>query len=126
MKVRVLGSIEDLTIEEWGDAGYKSLPDKVSSCSGQVIIIKDSLSNTSMVVNWKGRKLRRIVNRSTATEVLSVSETISEVIFVKAILKKMSWEDYAQVPIKIFTDSKNVSKDLSNAGIMDDPRFRSI
>ena len=62
MKVPVLGSIEDLTIEEWGYAGYKSLPDKMSSCSGQVIIIKDSLSNTSMVVNWKRRKLRRIVN----------------------------------------------------------------
>ena len=67
----------------WGNAGYKSLADKLSSCGGQINIVEYSLSNTLMVVNRKGRRFRRIVNSSTAAEALSLSETIVEAKFVR-------------------------------------------
>ena len=41
MKFLNLGPVEKWTIEGHGDAGYISLPDKVSSCGGQVIVISN-------------------------------------------------------------------------------------
>lgn len=124
MKFSILGRIEDWKIEGHGDAGYKSLPDKVSSCGGQVIVVRDTQSNASCVLNWRGRKLRRIVNSSTAAEALSLVETISEAIFVKAMLKEMLGNECDQIPIEVFTDSKNVEKALSSTGMVEDPRLR--
>ena len=35
-----LGSPDDWSIEGYGNAGFKSLPDKISSCEGRVVLIK--------------------------------------------------------------------------------------
>ena len=35
-----LGDIEDWKWDVYGDAGYKNLPDKMSSCGGRVIMFR--------------------------------------------------------------------------------------
>ena len=84
MKITALGKIDDLKIEGWGDAGYKSLPDKVSNCGGQVIMSKDMRKDVSVVISWGRRKLKRIGNSLIVTEVLSLSDTMGEDIFMRA------------------------------------------
>ena len=41
MKLVDLGPVEGWTVQGFGDGGYKSLPDKTSSCGGQVIIVSN-------------------------------------------------------------------------------------
>ena len=57
-------------MEVYGDAGFRSLPDKISSCGGQAVILRDSTTNHACVLNRKGRKLCR-VNSSTAAKTLA-------------------------------------------------------
>ena len=59
-----------------------------------------------------------------AEEALSLSETMSEAIFIKALLKEMSGEEDGRIPIEIITDSKNLDKSLVGMGLVKDPRLR--
>ena len=49
-----MGDMSSWVIEVFGDAGYHSLPDKVSSCGGQVVMVRDTLSNNACVLSWRG------------------------------------------------------------------------
>ena len=55
-------------MEVYADAGFKSLPDGVSSSGGQVVLMRNSNTNATCVLNWEARKLRRIVTSSTTAE----------------------------------------------------------
>ena len=81
-----LGSPEDWSIEGYGDAGYKSLPDKVSSCGGHVILLCNKIRGVSCVVNWRSRKLKRVVSSSTAAESLAINDCLDELFYVKFVL----------------------------------------
>ena len=89
MKFPNLGHVEDWTLEGHGDAGYKSLPDKISSCGGQVVMICNKKKELKCVVSWRCRKLRRIVSSSTAAEALSSNDTLDELVYVKHVLKEL-------------------------------------
>ena len=41
MRFMNIGPVEDWTLVGHGDAGYRSLPDKVCSCGGQVISLRN-------------------------------------------------------------------------------------
>ena len=62
MKFPNLGKVSDWTLQGYGDAGFKSLPDKVSSCGGQVVTIANKKKGVRCVVSWRSRKLRRVVS----------------------------------------------------------------
>ena len=68
-----LGSIENWTIEGYGDAGFKSLPDKTSSCGGSVVMITNKVEGKSSILNWRSNKIKRVVSSSTAAEALAAA-----------------------------------------------------
>ena len=55
MKFPDLGCIEDWSIEGHGDAGFKSLPDKLSSCGGRVVLVRSVKTGAACVVSWRVR-----------------------------------------------------------------------
>ena len=61
MKFVDLGPVTQRTLQGFGDAGFKSLPDKTSSCGGQVIHISNIERGLSCVVDWKAKKLKQLV-----------------------------------------------------------------
>ena len=63
-----MGPVNEWTLQAYGDGAHKSLPDKISSCGGQVIIVSNKVRNLQCVVSWRSRKLRRVVSSSTAAE----------------------------------------------------------
>jgi hypothetical protein len=125
VKFSALGDMSDWVIEAFADAGYRSLPDGVSSCGGQVVIIRDSKSNCACVLSWRGRKLRRIVTSSTAAETLALNDVVSEIVFLLAVLSEILGDGVAKIPINVYTDSDNVKKAVHSTAMVDDPRLRT-
>ena len=125
MKFPNLGDITDWTLQGYGDAGYKSLPDDISSCGGQVVLIVNKKRDLKCVVCWRSRKLRRVVSSSTAAEALAANDVLDEVIYIKEILKELVGNDAANIPIEIFTDSRNLHKSVLSTTLADNARLRT-
>ena len=119
-----LGDIKEWTISGYGDAGFRSLPDKTSSCGGQVIVIKNRETGAACVVSWRSRKLKRIVNSSTGAEALAINDTVSELVYIKAVLTEMLGGEMVAVPLEVFTDSKNLLQASKTTSLVEDPRLR--
>ena len=124
MKFPALGNISNWIMEVYADAGFRSLPDGVSSCGGQVVVMRDASSNNACVLSWRGRKLKRIVTSSTAAETLALNDLISEVVFVKSVLSEILGPDVMQIPINTYTDAKNVKRSVYSTSLVEDPRLR--
>ena len=75
-------------------------------------------------MSWRGRKLKRIVTSSTAAETLALNDVISEVVFIKAVLGEILGE-VIEMPVHVYTDSKNVKKAVYSTSLVDDPRLRT-
>ena len=125
MKFPNLGSISEWTLQGYGDAGYKSLPDQVSSCGGQVVLITNKKKGLKCIVSWRCRKLRRVVSSSTAAEALSLNDTLDELVFVKEVLKELLGECAAGIPVELFTDSRNLYRSMMSTSLVDNPRLRT-
>ena len=123
IKFPVLGDTSKWVIDAYADAGFKSLPDHVSSCGGQVVFIRDIESNKTCTISWKGRKLRRVVTSSTAAETLALNEVLSEITFIKALLSELIGSVANDIPVNLYTDSKNVSNSVDSTSMVDDPRL---
>ena len=111
MIIQDLGDIKDWTVEGYGDAGFRSLPGKVNSCGGKVVILRNSKSNKASVLSWRSKKLKRVVSSSTAAETLAMVETISDMIYTKAILEEIiKSECEIKIPmyVYVYTDSRNL------------------
>ena len=52
MKFVDLGSVDDWVLEGYGDAGFKSLPDKLSSCCGYVILLTNKKTEMSSILDY--------------------------------------------------------------------------
>ena len=120
-----LGPIEKWTIQAYGDGAFKSMPDKVSSCGEQVILIVNKEKHMGCVVNWRSRKLRRVVSSSTAAEVLAVNDALDEAVYLKAVLSELFGCLASVIPIELFTDSRNLYRSVMSTSLVDNPRLRS-
>ena len=125
MKFPNLGSLTDWTLQGYGDAGYKSLPDQISSCGGQVVMITNKKKGLKCIVSWRCQKLRRVVSSSTTAEALSVNDTLDELVYVKEVLKELLGESAANIPIELFTDSRNLYQSVMSTSLVDNPRLRT-
>ena len=124
IKFPALGDISKWVVEAYGDAGFRTLPDNVSSCGGQVVLIHDIESNKVCTISWKGRKLKRVVTSSTAGETLAIKDVVSEVIFLKALLSELCGPAVNDIPVNLYTDSRNLVNAVNSTSMVDDPRLR--
>ena len=66
-----------------------------------------------------------MVSSSTAAETLAMVETISDMMYTKAILEEiMKSEREIKIPLYVYTDSKNLWKCLHSTALVEDPRLR--
>ena len=125
MKFVDLGPVEEWTIQGFGDAGFKSLPDKTSSCGGQVILVSNVQQGTACVLDWKSKKLKRVVTSSTAAETLAANDTLDEMVYVKSVLIELFKNRAAAIPLELVTDSKNLHKSVMTSTLVENPRLRT-
>lgn len=115
-----LGPLTELTLVGYGDAGIRSMPDKLSSVGGQVILLADTSRGLACVLNWRSKKLVRKVVSSLAGEALAMVATIGEMVYNRAILKQVYGEVINNIPVVIFTDSKNLSEAVHSTSLVED------
>ena len=115
-----LGSLSNLTFVGYGDAGIKSMPDKLSSVGGQVILLADTSRELACVLNWRSKKLVRKVVSSLAGEALAMVATIGEMVYNKAIFKQIFGEVIVDIPVVMFTDSRNLYEAVHSTALVED------
>ena len=124
MKFVDLGHTDDWILEGYGDAGFKSLPDKLSSCCGYVLLVTNKETGFSSILSWKSTKIRRVVGSSTAAEALASNETLDALVYIRSVLQELLSEQLRNIPIQLSTDSKNLFKSVSTSALVENPRLR--
>ncbi len=115
-----LGALNKLTFVGYGDAGIRSMPDKLSSVGGQVILLVDCSKRLACLLNWRSKKLVRKVVSSLAGEALAVVAAIGEMVYNKAILKQVYGGVIDEIPVVMFTDSRNLYKSVHSTSLVED------
>ena len=65
-------NLQDWLLVGFGDAGVKSMPDKITSVGGHVKLLCDVRTNRCCVLGWRSRKIKRKVVSSLAGETLAM------------------------------------------------------
>ena len=52
-------------------------------------MVRNKVTKAACVVSWKSQKLKRIVSSSTGAEDLAINDAVSEIVYIKAVLKEM-------------------------------------
>ena len=125
MKFVQLGPMKDWTLYGFGDAGFKSLPDKTSSCGGQVILLCNKERGLACVLDWKTKKLKRVVSSSTAAEALAANDTLDMLVYLHSVLSELFGEVGKNIPLELATDSKNLHDDVLSSTLVENPRLRT-
>ena len=125
MKFVNLGPIIEWSLEAYGDAGFKSLPDKLSSCSGYVLLLRNTKNGVSSILNWKSIKIKRVVGSSTAAEALATNDALDGLVYIKYVLKELLGGVIDNVPLDMFTDSKNLHNAVHTLTLVENPRLRT-
>ena len=116
-----LGPVHEWTLVGYGDAGVRSMPDKIGSVGGKVILLVNPKKESACVLNWRSKKLNRVIISSLAGEALACTATIGEMVYVKAIFHQIYGDIMNNVPVIIFTDSKNLHQAVYSSSLVDDP-----
>ena len=115
-----LGDVEDWYLVGYGDAGVRSMPDKINSVGGQVILLVNPKKNKACVLNWRSKKLVRKVISSLAGEALATVATIGEMVYNKSILRQIFGKKVDEIPVIVFTDSKNLHESIHSTSMVED------
>ena len=125
MKFVNIGPIDQWTLHGYGDAGFRSLPDKTSSCGGQVIMISNTERKLSCIVDWRSKKLKRVVASSTAAEALAANDTLDSLVYVHSVLVEVLGDVAKDIPLVLTTDAKNLHKSVMSTSLVENLRLRT-
>ena len=122
IKMKAIGRNPKLCV--YPDAGFCNLPDGVSSTQGFVIILEGS--DTSTVIDWGSRKIKRKVASTLEAEALSLKETINNAIYIGCLLSEFQFNDFTnnQIPIQVFTDNKPLEQSIRSTKQVQERRLR--
>ena len=115
-----LGDIDQWCIVGYSDAGVRSMPDKLSSVGGQVILLVNESKQLACVLNWRSKKLIRKVVSSLAGEALAMVAMIGEIVYTKAILSQIIGDTIKTIPVILFTDCKNLQDAIYSTCLVED------
>ena len=115
-----------MDISEWilvghGDCGLKSMPDKITSVGGYVVMLCNKRTNACCVLVWKSKKIRRKVISTLAGEALAMIGVIGEIVYTKAVLVQMFGTRANNIPTLVLSDCKNLTQAIKSTSLGEDP-----
>ena len=116
---------DSLQILAFCDASLTNLPDKVSSGEGFIVCLADKKGRCSLL-NWKSKKVQRVVHSTIAAECLSLIDCNGDAHYIRNILEEVLFRDCRKqkIPIKIFTDSIQLRKSLYSTHLVTEKLLR--
>ena len=115
-----LGETTEWSLIGYSDAGIKSMPDKLTSVGGQVVLLVNEKKQLACVLNWRSKKLVRKVVSSLAGEALAMVALIGELVYNKTILVQLFGEGMETIPVICFTDCKNLHDAIHSTSLVED------
>ena len=115
-----------LQILAFSDASLANvLPDKVHSGEGYVVFISDSTGN-SCLVNWKSKKISRVVHSTLAAECLSLVDCLGDTCYIRNLLEESMYRNprMEKIPIKLFVDSSQLKKAIYSTHLVTEKLLR--
>lgn len=93
-----------------GDAGIRSMPNKINSDGGHVLLLTKKKKEVACVLMWRSKKLvRKVVSLSSlAGEALACVVNIGELVYIKSVLLQIYGDAIKMIPTIVFTDSRNL------------------
>ena len=120
MKYPNMGNVNDWVLLGFGDAGIKSMPDKMTSIGGYVVLLYNRMTNATAVLNWRSKKLRRKVTSSLAGECYAMIGIIGELAYIKAVLAQIYGTRVESIPTVVVTDCKNLEEAVHSSSLVED------
>ena len=117
---------DSLTILAFSDASLANiLPDKTSSGEGYLIFLSDSSGN-SCLLNWKSKKINRVVHSTIAAECLSLVDCMGDACYIRNLIEEILYKDARakRIPIKIFVDSAQLKKAIYSSHLVTEKLLR--
>ena len=105
------------------DASFGNLDNGAGSMGGHVVFLKDKFGN-SVPIDWKSRKIKRIVRSTLAAEALSLGDGLDTGLFLKEMFMEIMGPKAAQAPIIAIVDNKSVEVNLRSTSSVEDKRLR--
>ena len=121
LKFKRLGPVEDLKVVMYGDASHASLPDKVSSCEGRVILVVGQEGRCAPLA-WACNKIKRVVRSPLAAETMAMMDGIDEALLCKCLLEEIIGLEQGDLTLAAVTDSKSLEDAVTGSGVMKDKR----
>ena len=115
-----MNNIEDWVLVGHGDAGIKSMPDKMTSVGGRVILLCNRSTGAAAILSWQSKKLRRKVTSSLAGECYSMIGVIGELVYTKAVIAQIYGQRIQEVPCVVVTDCKNLYEAVHSTSMVED------
>ena len=115
-----LGDVNAWSIVGYSDAGVRSMPDRLTSVGGQVVLLVNTEKHTASVLNWRSKKLQRKVISSLAGEALAMVSLIGEIVYNKAILLQIFGKKIDSLPVILYTDCKNLHEAIYSSSLVED------
>ena len=116
-----LGESDDWEFLGYGDAGVKSMPDRVSGCGGHVVLLFNCILKKACILRWRSKKLKRKVISSLAGEALALYDTTGEIVYIRSILRQIYGRIIDNIPTTLITDSRNLHEAIYSTSQVDDP-----
>ena len=123
MKFPDLGLLKDWMLVGYSDASLKSMPDRVVSVGGHVVLLVNKSTNRACILCWRSRQLRRVVHSSLGAESLSLLELLGDIFYIRKILCQMLGMRASKIPGIALVDSKNLHESVHNIKPVDDRRL---
>ena len=115
-----LGETSEWSLVGYSDAGIKSMPDKLTSVGGQVVLLVNEEKQCACVLNWRSKKLVRKVVSSLAGEALAMVAMVGELVYNKTILLQIFGEEIETIPVIVYTDCKNLHDAIHSTSLVED------
>ena len=118
-----LRRIRDWKILVFSDAAHANMSDGVSSVGGHLILLV-GLKKRSVVIAWSCSKIKCVVKSTLAAEMLSLSEALDHVIYLKQIMMALTAADNRSIPIEALVDNRSVEDAIYSTKSVGDKRLR--
>ena len=112
-----------LVIEIYNDAGFRNLPDQISSGRGHVIFLKGENERYSPLA-WNSNKIKRVVSSTIAAEALSMRAALDHGFFLRALLAEILGINMLEIKIISNTDSNNLFSAIRSIRLVEDKKLR--
>ena len=120
LKYPDMGNVEDWILLRFGDAGIRSMTDKVTSVGGKIILLCNRKTGNAAVLYWRSKKLRRKVTSSLAGECLAMIGVIGELVYIKTVFSQIYGQRVQEIPTIVVTDCRNLEEAVYSSSLVED------